>query len=142
MFYLVSYGLILEKNMKINEKLLEPTILYDGGTTGTNESFELKDSWKNYKYIELFYTRAEYEIQSTKAPTDLVKDNALSVNAVCCFYGYGTAFFIGWKQFVFSVTNPTKVTVQYGNGYVTNSGQSFCTNTENTIKILRVIGYK
>lgn len=50
MFYLVSYGLILEKNMKINEKLLEPTILYDGGATGTNESFELKDSWKNYKY--------------------------------------------------------------------------------------------
>lgn len=128
--------------MKINEKLLEPTILYDGGATGTNESFELKDSWKNYKYIELFYTRAEYEIQSTKAPTDLVKDNALSVNAVCCFYGYGTGFFIGWKQFVFSVTNPTKVTVQYGNGYVTNSGQPFYTNTENTIKILRVIGYK
>ena len=90
----------------------------------------------------MFYTRAEYEIQSTKVPTDLVKDNALPVNAVCCFYGYGTGFFIGWKKFIFSVTNPTKVTVQYGNGYVTNSDQSFCTNVENTIKILRVIGYK
>lgn len=121
---------------------ITPVILYDGGTTGTNGNFTLNDSWKNYKYIEIFYTRMEYEIGSTKAPTDLANNDGLPINAVCCHYGYGTGFWTGWKKFNFSVSNPKQVTVTYGNGYVTETNQSFKTNTENTIRVLRVLGYK
>lgn len=124
------------------EILLQPTVLYDGGTTGTNGNITLSDSWQNYRYVEIFYTRAEYEIGSVKAPTDLSLTSNLPVNAICCFYGYGSGFWIGWKQFKFMKDNPKLVTVSYGNGFVTTSGGTFGTGTENTMKCLRILGWK
>lgn len=131
------------KNLATEEsvKNLKPVILYDN-PDGTDTSFELIDAWTNYEYIEIFYTRLEYEIASTKAPTDLVKNSVLPIQAVCCYFGYGSGFWTGWKKYNFSASEPKKVTCNYGNGFVTYNNGSFQTGTENTIKMLRVVGYK
>lgn len=126
-----------------NVALLTPTILYDGGTTGTNGNVTLTDDWDKYTYIEIFYTRAEYEVQSTKAPTDLAATNYLPINAVCCFYGYGSGFWIGWKQFRFMKNNKKKVEYSNGNMFMTSSSSGTATTgTENTIKCLKILGWK
>ena len=132
----------LDSIVKKIEDRITPVVLFDGGTSGTNEDFTLSDSWLNYSYIEVFYRRAEYEVSSTKAPTDLNDGRALSIQAVACFYGYGSGFWVGWKRFDFSVENPTSVSSSYGNGYVTSNNQPLQTSTENTIRVLKVLGYK
>lgn len=132
----------LDSIVKKIEDRITPVVLFDGGTSGTNEDFTLSDSWLNYSYIEVFYRRAEYEVSSTKAPTDLNDGRALSIQAVACFYGYGSGFWVGWKRFDFSVENPTRVSSSYGNGYVSSNNQPLQTSTENTIRVMKVLGYK
>ena len=135
---LTSLDMIVKK---LKEKFT-PVILFDGGEDGALENFKLTDSWLNYSYIEVFYTRAEYEIASTKAPTDLHKNSVLPIHTSCSFYGYEGGFWTGWKQLDFSVTKPLEVTVHWGNGYTVGDNQPMQTDTQNTIKILRVLGYK
>lgn len=132
----------LDMIVKELKEKFTPVILFDGGEDGALENFKLTDSWLNYSYIEVFYTRAEYEIASTKAPTDLHKDSVLPIHTSCSFYGYGGGFWTGWKQLDFSVTKPLEVTVHWGNGYTVGDNQPMQTDTQNTIKILRVLGYK
>ena len=124
--------------------LLTPTVLYDGGgvNSGTTGNVTLTDDWDKYTYIEIFYTRAEYELQNVKVPTDLAGTTYLPVNAVCCFYGYGTGFWIGWKQFRFMQNNKKRVEYTNGNWYTTSSSGAPATNNENTIKCLRILGWK
>lgn len=132
----------LDMIVKELKEKFTPVILFDGGEDGALENFELTDSWLNYSYIEVFYTRAEYEIASTKAPTDLHKGSVLPIHTSCSFYGYGGGFWTGWKRLDFSVTKPLEVTVHWGNGYTVGDNQPMQTDTQNTIKILRVLGYK
>lgn len=121
-----------------------PVVLYDGGKTGTTGDVQLSDDWDKYDYIELFYTRAEYQVSSTKAPITCVNSNGdLPIACHSSFYGYGGGFWIGWKQYLCMNNNKRLIkNNQHGNGYVSGNNQSFKTNTEETIKCLKVLGWK
>lgn len=129
-----------------NVALLTPTVLYDGGVNGTNGNVTLSDNWENYSYIEVFYRRLEYETNSVRSSTDLVNGTSFVLEGMCCFQGYGNGFWWGWKQFKFTTGSKTVTTSIWGNAYVTASGQGVTTQTssssDNTIKIMKILGWK
>ena len=123
---------------------LKAVVLYNGGNAGTTGNVTLSDDWDKYDYLEIFYTRAEYEVASSKVPkTCMDSSGNLPITGTCCFYGYGTGFWIGWKKWLFMGNNKRSLTNNaHGNGYITANNQTFKTNTEETMKCLKVIGWK
>ena len=131
----------LVNSINENTTLLKPTILFED-TGGKKGSFSLNDNWENYKIIEVFYKRGEYQVDSSRAYTDLTLSSILQIGLVNCFYGYGSGFWTSWKNLKFSPGSKTVTIAAQGNGYVRGNGQNFTTSAEEQILVLRVIGWK
>lgn len=132
-----------ETSRILNPKIprYESVILFQNNSGQAGE-FTLSDNWENYKIIEVFFTRSEFEVSSSRVHTDLAKNSKLPMSLNNNFYGYGTGFWTSWKQLLFTAKNKIVTVSGNGNGYVTSDNGSFRTSSEESIKILKVIGYK
>lgn len=131
---------LVDSTNEINSAIT-PKVLFEN-KSGQKGSLSLNDNWENYKIIEVFYTRGEYQVDSSRAYTDLTSSSILQIGLVNCFYGYGSGFWISWKNLKFSPGSKTVTIAAQGNGYVRRSGENLTTSAEEQISVLRVIGWK
>lgn len=145
----MSNSCLLDKNGNIlnpkipryEKNLIKSKLLFEN-KSGQLGGFTLNDNWENYKIIEVFYKRGEYQIDSSRAYTDLTDaSNSLQIGLMNAFYGYGSGFWISWKRLKFTQVSKYVTVVDKGNGYVPGSGQNFTTSNEEQISVLKVIGY-
>lgn len=145
----MSNSCLLDKNENIlnpkipryEKNLIKSKLLFEN-KSGQLGGFTLNDNWENYKIIEVFYKRGEYQIDSSRAYTDLTDaSNSLQIGLMNAFYGYGSGFWTSWKRLKFTQESKYVTVVDKGNGYVPGSGQNFTTSNEEQISVLKVIGY-
>lgn len=127
---------------RYEKKIIKSTVLFEN-KQGQKGGFSINDNWENYKIIEVFYTRGEYQVDSSRAYTDLINNSGdLQIGLMNAFYGYGSGFWTSWKRIKFASKSKSVTVVDKGNGYVSTNGEQFKTNNEDQINILKVIGYK
>lgn len=123
---------------------LEAEVLYDS-TTGTNGNVTLSKSSANYSYLEIFYYNSEYRNMygSIKVPSPNGKHiNLQTINPYKEFNSDGTTkvarlHVLGSDYLISGST----ITFVEGYGLAVN-GESIYGVSSNTMKIVKVIGYK
>lgn len=116
--------------------VLEPTTLYES-TEGTSENITLNDSSANYKYIEIFYYNANYQNihSSVKVPNPNGKQ--IELRTVYPDMSNNRMYLLG------TYYSCSEKTLNYVSGYgLAISGSSVYGVAQDTIKIVKVIGYK
>lgn len=116
--------------------VLEPTTLYET-TEGTGENITLNDSSANYKYIEIFYYNANYQniYSSVKVPEPNGKQ--IELQTVYPDMSNSRMYLLG------TYYSCSDKALNYVSGYgLAISGSSVYGVAQDTIKIVKVIGYK
>lgn len=120
----------------INELL--PVILYEN-ETGTSNNFTLNDSVTNYEYIEV-YTRQENYTNGYKYEK-IYEPNGKKVFINYARYEGSESSNLKLQSFGMGVTfSGTNATVSDKFGFVT--GNTIYSTTADSIKVVKVIGYK
>lgn len=125
--------------MKINEKLLQPTTLYENAT-GTNSNITLSQTIANFKYIEVFVRNNENNF--LHAGQKFYTNNSTSINIQLNLLsnGNGAADVKGLRCLI----NGTSLTMSYFYKATIISGQtpSSGTGTNSGLYIYKIVGYK
>lgn len=116
----------------------EPVVLYDGvSSEGTLETVTLSESAANFSYIEIFATKDEASgIWSVKTPSPNGRTVQIGTN-----YYAGTAYQTIGKTVKIQDNKITHNTEFYMN-FKTDTGAVIGIGGQNTVKILKVIGYR
>lgn len=117
----------------------EPVVLYDGvDAGGTKETVTLSESASNFSYIEIFVTKDEDSgIWSVKTPSP----NGRTVQVGTTYYAPGVALQTIGKTVKIQDNKITHNTEFYINFNI-NTGTVGSIGGQNTVKILKVIGYR
>lgn len=123
--------------MKINEKLLQPKVLYNN-STGSDSTITLNDSSANYEYLEIYFRTNDSNVYQSSIR--VFSPNGKYVPLI--FYlvaGNGTSIYAKMKN-VFINGNTIS---NYGSRYCEMSiTSSVSVKNNNFIYITRVVGYK
>ena len=125
-----------KKITKQNNEVLSRKVLYES-TQGTSENITLNDSSANYKEIEIFYYNANYQniYSSVKVPDP----NGKQVELKTIYPRIDNS-----RMYVLSTYySISDKTLTYVSGYgLAISSESIYGLNQDTIKIVKVIGYK
>lgn len=110
-------------------------VLYDN-ETGTNDNFTLNDKIENYKYVEVFYRQEQYSNAYKSVKAYNPSNKKIRMDAV--WYNDDKAYIFG-TNVTFAGTNAT---ISDRIGWVITDDFRDYGSANNTLKVVRVIGYK
>lgn len=123
-------------NVTVNGDMVRPSKTLYNNTTGTTGSVTLSESANNFNYLEIYYKEYSY-FSSTKIYAPNNKSAILNTS----HYNGGQSFYHTATKLI-SISD-TNITVDTDNlGRVNIYGTSNQVSTENTIYIVRVVGYR
>lgn len=123
---------------KINEKLIQPTILYSNDSPSENANVQLSDNLSNYKYFKVFgafkdnfFTEnmsGEFLVSTSMNGRIIICGGRAATNAVVQYYG------------IYNVSDTALTFATLGQ--ITSPTGSNQAKTDGKIKIYQVVGYK